>query len=85
VVIGKSAKNVSKDEAMDYILGYTAANDVSSRTSQFTQSQWCFSKGFDGSCPLGPALVSKEIMPDPSKFRMRGLKGGQVLQDSHIE
>ena len=85
VVIGKSAKNVFKDEAMDYILGYTAANDVSSRTSQFAQSQWCFSKGFDGSCPLGPVLISKEIMPDPSKFRMRGLKGAQVLQDSHIE
>ncbi|CAG7556513.1 unnamed protein product, partial [Fusarium equiseti] len=85
VIIGKSAKNVSKDEAMDYILGYSAANDVSSRTSQFAQSQWCFSKGFDGSCPLGPALVSKEIMPDPSKFRMRGLKGAQVLQDSHID
>jgi 2-keto-4-pentenoate hydratase/2-oxohepta-3-ene-1,7-dioic acid hydratase in catechol pathway len=38
---------------MEYVLGYTAANDVSSRTSQLNQSQWSFSKGFDGSCPLG--------------------------------
>ncbi|VUC30477.1 unnamed protein product [Clonostachys rosea] len=53
VVIGKLAKNVSEAEAMDYVLGYTAANDVSSRTSQLNQSQWCFSKGFDGSCPIG--------------------------------
>jgi 2-keto-4-pentenoate hydratase/2-oxohepta-3-ene-1,7-dioic acid hydratase in catechol pathway len=53
VVIGKTAKNVGKDEAMDHVLGYTACNDVSSRTSQFAQSQWSFSKGFDGSCPLG--------------------------------
>lgn len=53
VVIGKQAKNVSESEAMDYVLGYTAANDVSSRTSQLNQSQWSFSKGFDGSCPLG--------------------------------
>ena len=53
VIIGKTAKNVSESEAMDYVLGYTAANDVSSRASQFAQSQWCYSKGFDGACPLG--------------------------------
>jgi 2-keto-4-pentenoate hydratase/2-oxohepta-3-ene-1,7-dioic acid hydratase in catechol pathway len=53
IVIGKQAKNVSESTAMDYVLGYTAANDVSSRTSQLNQSQWSFSKGFDGSCPLG--------------------------------
>lgn len=53
VVIGKTAKNVSEADALDYVLGYTASNDVSSRTSQLNQSQWCFSKGFDGSCPIG--------------------------------
>ncbi|WZH39110.1 5-carboxymethyl-2-hydroxymuconate isomerase [Fusarium acuminatum] len=70
---------------MDYVLGYTAANDVSSRTIQFAQSQWCFSKGFGGSCPLGPALVSKELMPGPSKFHIRGLRGTEVLQDSGVD
>lgn len=53
VVIGKTAKNVGEAEALDYVLGYTAANDVSSRTSQLSQSQWSFSKGFDGACPIG--------------------------------
>jgi 2-keto-4-pentenoate hydratase/2-oxohepta-3-ene-1,7-dioic acid hydratase in catechol pathway len=53
VVIGKQAKNLSESTAMDYVLGYTVANDVSRRTSQLKQSQWSFSKGFDGSCPLG--------------------------------
>jgi 2-keto-4-pentenoate hydratase/2-oxohepta-3-ene-1,7-dioic acid hydratase in catechol pathway len=53
VVIGKDCKNVREDEALEYVLGYTACNDVSSRASQFAQSQWCFSKGFDGSCPIG--------------------------------
>lgn len=53
VIIGKTAKNVSEADALDYVLGYTTANDVSSRTSQNNQSQWCFSKGFDGACPLG--------------------------------
>lgn len=53
IVIGRDAKDVSESEALDYVLGYTAANDVSSRTSQMNQSQWCFSKGFDGACPIG--------------------------------
>lgn len=53
VVIGKTAKNVSEANALDYVLGYTACNDVSSRTSQLNQSQWSFSKGFDGACPIG--------------------------------
>lgn len=56
VVIGKACKNVTKEDAMDYVLGYTAANDVSSRASQFAQSQWCYSKGFDGSCPIGASF-----------------------------
>ncbi|CAM1505901.1 Fc.00g115380.m01.CDS01 [Cosmosporella sp. VM-42] len=57
VVIGKTAKNVSEETAMDYVLGYTACNDVSSRTSQFAQSQWSFSKGFDKSCPIGMSIL----------------------------
>ncbi|CAG9948564.1 unnamed protein product [Clonostachys rosea f. rosea IK726] len=85
VIIGKECKNVTEGDAMDYVLGYTACNDVSSRSSQFAQSQWCFSKGFDGSCPLGPALVSKELIPDPSKLRIRGYKNKFVMQDSPLD
>ncbi|BDD64333.1 hypothetical protein MAP00_009160 [Monascus purpureus] len=85
VVIGKTAKNVGEAEALDYVLGYTAANDVSSRTSQLSQSQWSFSKGFDGACPIGPTLVSAHAIPDPSKLHIRGLKNGVVLQDCGID
>ncbi|KAJ4196214.1 hypothetical protein NW759_016400 [Fusarium solani] len=85
VVIGKTAKNVSEADAMNYVLGYTACNDVSSRTSQFAQSQWSYSKGFDGSCPLGPTLVSTATVPDPSKFRVRGLKNDELLQDCGVD
>jgi len=53
VVIGKSCKNVSEADALDYVLGYTASNDISSRAAQFAQTQWGYSKGFDGSCPIG--------------------------------
>ncbi|KEF52913.1 uncharacterized protein A1O9_10819 [Exophiala aquamarina CBS 119918] len=85
VVIGKTAKNVSEEDALDYVLGYTAANDVSSRTSQFAQSQWSYSKGFDGACPIGPTLVSPSLIPDASKLHMRGLKNGEVLQDCGLD
>ncbi|CAK7235286.1 hypothetical protein SBRCBS47491_009241 [Sporothrix bragantina] len=85
VVIGKTAKNVSEADALDYVLGYTACNDVSSRTSQLNQSQWCFSKGFDGSCPIGPTLVSTSQVPDPSVFHLRGLKNGNELQNCGLD
>ncbi|KAH7193910.1 uncharacterized protein B0J16DRAFT_412462 [Fusarium flagelliforme] len=85
VVIGKTAKNVSEVDALNYVLGYTACNDVSSRTSQFAQSQWSYSKGFDGSCPLGPTIVSTTAVPDPSKFRVRGLKNDELLQDCGVD
>ena len=58
VVLGRDAKDVPESEALSYVLGYTAANDVSSRTSQMNQSQWSFSKGFDGACPIGMIAFS---------------------------
>ncbi|KAG7287760.1 hypothetical protein NEMBOFW57_007275 [Staphylotrichum longicolle] len=84
IVIGKEAKNVSEADALDYVLGYTACNDISSRASQFAQSQWCYSKGFDGACPIGPVLVAKELVPDVGALRLRGLKNGKVVQDSGL-
>ncbi|KAK3306927.1 uncharacterized protein B0T15DRAFT_157804 [Chaetomium strumarium] len=84
VIIGKEAKNVSEADALDYVLGYTASNDISSRAAQFAQTQWCYSKGFDGACPLGPVLVSKRLVPDVGKLRLRGLKNGKVVQDSGL-
>lgn len=85
IVIGRAAKNVSEAEAMSYVLGYTAANDISARQSQFAQTQWCYSKGFDGACPIGPVLASTAAIPDPSKLKLRGLKNGKVLQECGVE
>ena len=85
IVIGKTAKNVSEADALSYVLGYTAANDVSSRASQFAQTQWCFSKGFDGSCPIGPVLVSPSVITDVDSLTLRGIKNGTVLQDSRLD
>lgn len=60
---------------------YTAANDLSSRIAQTNQSQWCFSKSFDGACPVGPSLVHKSVLTNFAEARVRGELNGEVKQD----
>ncbi len=80
VVIGKLAKNVSEADALDYVLGYTIANDVSARDCQLRiDSQWARGKSFDTFCPLGPWL---ETELDPADLSVKTLLNGQVMQDS---
>ncbi|KAH9062661.1 hypothetical protein EDB87DRAFT_1605167 [Lactarius vividus] len=81
VVIGKAAKDVSEKEALDYVLGYTAGNDVSFRFHQINVSQWDFSKGFDNTAPIGPCLVAASAIPDPQTLSLKAVVNGQVLQD----
>ena len=83
VVIGRTAKNVEEDEAMDYVLGYTIANDVSARRWQGKRGggQWTRGKGFDTFLPLGPYLVPKSEIPDPHKLRIRTTVNGDTVQD----
>ena len=86
VVIGKTAKNVSRERALDYVLGYTAANDISSRDWQRDQSlsggQFARGKSFDGFCPLGPWIVTADEIPNPNALRVKTILNGQVMQDS---
>ena len=58
VVIKKAGRDISEEEALDYVHGYTCSNDVSARTLQLATSQWSFSKGLDGSCPIGKRTCS---------------------------
>ena len=83
VVIGQRCKNVSKEKALDCVLGYTCANDVSARDWQgaWGGSQWCRGKTFDTFAPLGPCLVLKDEIPDPAKLKIRTILNGQVMQD----
>lgn len=85
VVIGKTCKNVSRKNALEYVLGYTCANDVSARDWQikFGGSQWCRGKSFDTFCPMGPCLVTRDEIPNPGALRLRTLVNGQVMQDSN--
>lgn len=86
IVLSKDAKNVSVADAQDYILGYTAANDLTARDVQKQTSQWGFSKGFDGFCPLGPCLVRKEAMGDVSRgVSLKTTLNGEVLQDGKTD
>ena len=83
VVIGKSCKNVSKENALDYVLGYTCANDVSARDwqSKYGGSQWCRGKTFDTFCPLGPALLTADEIPNPNSLGIRTILNGNTMQD----
>lgn len=85
VIIGRKAKNVSIRDAMDYIAGYTCANDVSARDWQIhkQKKQWSRGKSFDTFCPLGPYLVTKDEIPPPGNLRIRAILNGKVLQDSN--
>ncbi|KAG6378998.1 hypothetical protein JVT61DRAFT_13289 [Boletus reticuloceps] len=80
IVIGKTAKNVSEAEALDYVLGYTAANDVSFRKHQMMTSQWGFSKGFDNTTPIGPCIVSNNAIPDPQLLPLTCTLNGKTLR-----
>jgi len=83
VVIGKACKNVSKEDALDYVLGYTCANDVSARDWQIKKggSQWSRGKTFDTFCPLGPALVTADEVGNPNELKIRTLLNGDAVQD----
>ena len=85
VVIGRTARNVSTDQALEYVAGYTCANDVSARDWQMEWGggQFCRGKSFDTFCPLGPVLVTADEIPDPNALRIRTVLNGQTLQDSN--
>jgi 2-keto-4-pentenoate hydratase/2-oxohepta-3-ene-1,7-dioic acid hydratase in catechol pathway len=85
VVIGKDAKAVSKADALNYVFGYTIANDVTSRDWQREKElgggQFARGKSFDGFCPLGPVLVTKDEIPNPNALKIKTTLNGQVMQD----
>jgi len=83
VVIGRKGKNITKEKALDHVLGYTCANDVSARDWQLTKGggQWCRGKFFDTFCPLGPCLVTTDEIPDPNALKIGTSLSGVVMQN----
>jgi 2-keto-4-pentenoate hydratase/2-oxohepta-3-ene-1,7-dioic acid hydratase in catechol pathway len=87
VVIRRPCKNVTKKDALRYVLGYTCANDVSARDWQgnWGGGQWCRGKTFDTFAPLGPCLVTADEIPNPNNLRMRTILNGETMQDWNTE
>ncbi len=85
VVIGRTAKDVPRERALEHVFGYTCANDVSSRDWQRDKAlgggQWARGKSFDTFCPLGPWVVTKDEIKDPNTLRIRTILNGQTMQD----
>lgn len=85
IVIGKQAHRVSETDALDYVFGYTCANDVSARDCQLRLDlQWARGKSFDTFCPLGPHVVTADEV-DGDHLRIRTILNGEVMQDSTTE
>ena len=85
VVIGKTAKNISEDRAYEHVFGYTIANDISARDLQDSESQWVRAKAQDTFCPLGPAIVTTDDIPDPHNLRIVTQVNGETMQDGNTK
>lgn len=82
-VIGKTARNVSAEEALDYVFGFTCGNDLSTRDLQFARSnQWLLSKTFEGFAPLGPCVVTADSI-DPDNLKISSVVNGELRQNSN--
>jgi 2-keto-4-pentenoate hydratase/2-oxohepta-3-ene-1,7-dioic acid hydratase in catechol pathway len=83
VVMGRQAAAVEPGEALDYVLGYCTANDLSARDLQFRSSQWLLGKTLDKFCPIGPYLVTRDEIPDPQTLALRTWVNGELRQNSN--
>ena len=83
-VIGRGGKNISRTDALDHVFGYMAANDISARDLQARHQQYFKGKSLDGSCPLGPWIVTADEIPDPSRLSVRLRVNGHPRQESSV-
>ncbi|MFS0750393.1 fumarylacetoacetate hydrolase family protein [Oceanobacillus sp. 1P07AA] len=83
VVIGKKGKNITEEEALDYVFGYTIINDVSARDIQFEDVQWVRGKSYDTFAPIGPVIVTKDDIENPHQLDITLELNGEKLQDSN--
>ncbi len=83
VVMGQKAKHVSEADALNYVLGYSTANDVSARDLQLLTGQWLLGKTLDKFLPLGPYLVTAEEVGDPQKLNLQTWVNGELRQNSN--
>jgi 2-keto-4-pentenoate hydratase/2-oxohepta-3-ene-1,7-dioic acid hydratase in catechol pathway len=82
VIIGRPARDVSEQDALDYVFGYTVVNDITARDLQFSEAQWSRCKSFDGFTPTGPVVVTADEIADPQDLWLTTNVDGKILQDS---
>jgi 2-keto-4-pentenoate hydratase/2-oxohepta-3-ene-1,7-dioic acid hydratase in catechol pathway len=83
VIIGRHCRHADEEEALGFVAGYTAANDVSARDLQMGDGQWIRGKSLDTFCPLGPVMVTADEIGNPQQLAIRSTLNGQVMQNSH--
>jgi 2-keto-4-pentenoate hydratase/2-oxohepta-3-ene-1,7-dioic acid hydratase in catechol pathway len=84
VIIGQRAREVSEEDALNYVYGYTVANDVTARDlQQKLDTQWTRGKSLDTFCPLGPYIVTRDEIADPQNLAVKTTVNGEVMQDSN--
>jgi 2-keto-4-pentenoate hydratase/2-oxohepta-3-ene-1,7-dioic acid hydratase in catechol pathway len=83
VVMGGTARNVSADEALNYVFGYCNMNDLSERRLQMLSGQWLLGKTLDKFLPLGPYVVTADKIPDPQNLSIKGWMNGELRQASN--
>lgn len=86
VIIGKKARNVSEEDALNHVFGYTVGNDVSARDLQLrTDGQWTRGKSLDTFCPLGPMIVTRDEIEDPQNLNLKTTVNDEVMQDGNTK
>jgi 2-keto-4-pentenoate hydratase/2-oxohepta-3-ene-1,7-dioic acid hydratase in catechol pathway len=85
VLIGTRTRNVGAEDALGVVAGYVCVNDVSARDVQMGDGQWTRGKSFDTFCPVGPAVIPAEEVPDPQALGIRCIVNGEALQDSNTK
>lgn len=85
VILGKDAKNVALEEALDYVFGYTIINDISARNLQTRHKQWYLGKSLDGFTPIGPCIVTADEIGNPHDLDIKCSVNGQLRQDGNTK
>ncbi|MDQ0217566.1 FAA hydrolase family protein [Peribacillus cavernae] len=85
VVIGKKGRVIKREEALDYVFGYTIINDVTARDLQARHKQYLLGKSLDGTCPMGPYIVHKSVVANPNQLQIQTKVNDEVRQKSSTE
>ena len=85
VIIGRDVRNLKREEAGNYIFGYTILNDISARDVQTNHKQWYFGKSLEGTTPMGPCIVTADEIAYPPALRIQCFVNGELRQDSRTD